>query len=346
MQTARADGTYFTCAVSCDTQSEPLVYDKPSMSEREPATSVSLERHVPVFGQPARSVQSATMFPDGADLPIFSGTPIPAIERPFVPEDQSIKQAMLPGMPGIDYDAVLTKDTELRRRRAPAVLPPEGDIFLADAVSTEHTDAAAHAPAVPKRARPKKPQTPEEGDHLREALAPYLSLPQLRRLASAGENLKQAFIGSGQVPKEVQALLDTLALILRPSERDQIKSPQDIAALLMVEMGYLDQEHMRVVCLNTKNRVQKIHTVYQGSLNTAHIRVGEIFREPLKLNSAAVILAHNHPSGEPVPSPEDVLVTREIVKAGELLDVQVLDHLVIGQGRWVSLRERGLGFDK
>jgi DNA repair protein RadC len=104
---------------------------------------------------------------------------------------------------------------------------------------------------------------------------------------------------------------------------------------------------MRVACLNTKNRLQKIHTVYQGSLNTSLIRVGEIFREPLRLNSAAIILVHNHPSGEPYPpSPEDVLVTREIVNAGDLLGVEVLDHLVIGQGKWVSMREKGLGFSK
>jgi DNA repair protein RadC len=83
-----------------------------------------------------------------------------------------------------------------------------------------------------------------------------------------------------------------------------------MAAVLMVEMAHLDQEQMRVACLDTKNKLQKVHVVYQGSLNTSLIRVGEIFKEPLKLNSAAVILAHNHPSGEPEPSPEDVLVTR------------------------------------
>ena len=109
---------------------------------------------------------------------------------------------------------------------------------------------------------------------------------------------------------------------------------------------YNDQEQLRVACLDTKNKIQKVHVVYQGSLNASLIRVGEIYKEPLKLNSAAIIVAHNHPSGEPQPSPEDVMVTREIVQAGKLLDVECLDHLVIGQGRWVSLRERGLGFDK
>ena len=87
-----------------------------------------------------------------------------------------------------------------------------------------------------------------------------------------------------------------------------------------------------------------ITTVYIGSLNASLIRVGEIFKEALKRNSAALIVVHNHPSGDPTPSPEDVLVTREIISAGKLLDIDVLDHLVIGQGRFVSMRERGLGF--
>jgi DNA repair protein RadC len=92
--------------------------------------------------------------------------------------------------------------------------------------------------------------------------------------------------------------------------------------------------------------VQAIPTVYVGSLNTAVIRVGEVFKEAIRWNSPAVIIAHNHPSGDPTPSPEDVQVTRQIVEAGQLLDIEVLDHLVIGQNRYISLRERGLGFNK
>ncbi|HEY3230048.1 MAG TPA: DNA repair protein RadC [Roseiflexaceae bacterium] len=135
-------------------------------------------------------------------------------------------------------------------------------------------------------------------------------------------------------------------LLTEHEQRFQIKSPADVAQLLMLEMSHLDQEHLRAVLLDTKNRVQGISTIYVGSLNTSHIRVGEVFKDALKKNSAALIVVHNHPSGDPTPSPEDVLVTREIVAAGVLLDVEVLDHLVIGQGRFVSLRERGLGFPK
>ncbi len=133
-------------------------------------------------------------------------------------------------------------------------------------------------------------------------------------------------------------------LITGHDERFQVRSPADAATLLMVEMGHLDQEHLRTVLLDTKNKVQQIATIYIGSLNSAVIRVGEVFKSAIRHNSAALIVAHNHPSGDPTPSPEDVLITRQIVEAGKLLDVDVLDHLVIGRGRYVSMRERGLGF--
>ncbi len=115
-------------------------------------------------------------------------------------------------------------------------------------------------------------------------------------------------------------------LLAQPGERLQIKSPSDAAQLLMAEMSHLDQEELRVVLLDTKNRVQTLHTVYRGSLNASMVRVGEVFKEAVKRNSAALIVCHNHPSGDPTPSPEDVLVTREIVAAGALMDVEVLDR--------------------
>jgi DNA repair protein RadC len=133
-------------------------------------------------------------------------------------------------------------------------------------------------------------------------------------------------------------------LIAGIDERPQIKSPADVANLLLLEMGHLEQEQLRAVLLDTKNRVQEIATIYVGSVNSAQVRVGEVFRDAIRRNSAALIVAHNHPSGDPTPSPEDILVTRQIVEAGRLLDVEVLDHLVIGRGRYVSMRERGLGF--
>lgn len=131
--------------------------------------------------------------------------------------------------------------------------------------------------------------------------------------------------------------------MLSIDDRLPIKSPADVAKLLQIEMAHLDQEHLRSVCLDTKNRVQKIHTIYVGSLNSSHVRVGEVFKESLKLNSAAIIVVHNHPSGDPKPSADDIFVTRQIVAAGQLLDVDVLDHLIIGHGTYVSIRERKPG---
>ncbi|MCB0257868.1 MAG: DNA repair protein RadC, partial [Anaerolineae bacterium] len=129
-----------------------------------------------------------------------------------------------------------------------------------------------------------------------------------------------------------------------PEERLQVRAPVDVANLLMLEMGLLEQEQMRTVLLDTKNRITRITTVYSGSLNTAVVRVGEVFREAVRANSAGVVVVHNHPSGDPTPSPEDVRVTQMIVEAGALLDIDVLDHLIIGRNRFVSLKERGLGF--
>ncbi len=136
-----------------------------------------------------------------------------------------------------------------------------------------------------------------------------------------------------------------LVLMANPAAaRIQVRSPGDVANLLMLEMGLLEQEVMRTVLLNTKNYVIGSPVIYQGSANTAVIRVGELFREAVKHNAVSLIVVHNHPSGDPTPSPEDVAVTREIVQAGKLLDIEVLDHLVIGHQRFVSLKERGLGF--
>jgi len=133
-------------------------------------------------------------------------------------------------------------------------------------------------------------------------------------------------------------------LVAAPHERPIVKSPADAANLLLLEMAGLEQEHLRAIILNTRNQVLKVHNVYVGSLNTAVVRVGELFREAIRANAAAIIIAHNHPSGDPTPSPEDIHLTRQIVEAGKLLNIDVLDHLVIGQARWVSLKERGLGF--
>jgi DNA repair protein RadC len=130
----------------------------------------------------------------------------------------------------------------------------------------------------------------------------------------------------------------------RAGERPAIHSPADAAALVQYEMSALEQEHLRVMLLDTRNRVVEIVELYHGSLNSALVRVGEVFKPAVRRNAAAILVVHNHPSGDPTPSPDDVSLTRALVQAGKLLDVELLDHLVIGQGKFVSLKERGLGF--
>ena len=122
-----------------------------------------------------------------------------------------------------------------------------------------------------------------------------------------------------------------------------IESPAD-AYGLCVDMATFDVEHLRVIVLNNRSMAIGVVDVYKGSVNTAQIRAGEIFRPAIQRNGTAIIVAHNHPGGDPTPSPDDVAVTRALVNAGKMLEISVQDHLVIGHGKWVSLKERGLGF--
>ncbi len=176
-------------------------------------------------------------------------------------------------------------------------------------------------------------------------LATFKNLPGISR-ASLSELMTVKGIGPAKAV-EIKAALEIGRRLMAaaPDEKMRITSPADAANLLMSEMAFLEQEHLRVVLLDTRNRVLQSPTIYIGSLNTSVVRVGELFRAAIKENAAAVIVAHNHPSGDPSPSPEDIRVTRNIVQAGKLLDIEVLDHLVIGHQKFVSLKERGLGFD-
>lgn len=119
----------------------------------------------------------------------------------------------------------------------------------------------------------------------------------------------------------------------------KILSPED-AAELLADMSALEQEHLRVLLLDKRQQVIKVHEVAKGATDRVDVRMAEIFREAVRVNAMRLILAHNHPSGDPEPSPDDVRFTAEAVKAGKVLDIKVQDHLVIGGGRFVSIRER------
>ncbi|NLT74074.1 MAG: DNA repair protein RadC [Chloroflexi bacterium] len=126
--------------------------------------------------------------------------------------------------------------------------------------------------------------------------------------------------------------------------RPRISSPAEAARLFSSKMQYLDQEEMHVMLLDTRNQCMRTETVYRGNVNSSMIRIAELFRPAIKDNAPQIILAHNHPSGEVTPSADDIQVTRDAVRAGELLDIAVLDHLIIGTHAFLSMKERGLGF--
>lgn len=151
-------------------------------------------------------------------------------------------------------------------------------------------------------------------------------------------------------PARAAALLAVIELVKRfhafhPGDRPQIRTPADVAELVLAEMALLDVEQLRIALLDTKNYLQHIETIYSGNVNTAIVRVAEVYRPAIRINAPAIILIHNHPSGDPTPSPEDVHVTQLLYTAGKDLDIQLLDHLIIGRNRFVSLKERGLGFN-
>lgn len=125
-------------------------------------------------------------------------------------------------------------------------------------------------------------------------------------------------------------------------ERVTIRSPQEAAGYVMEDMRYLQKEHFICLFLNTKNQVIGQETLSMGSLNASIVHPREVFRAAIKRSSASIICAHNHPSGDPTPSPEDIEITGRLAEAGRIIGIELLDHIVIGDRRFVSLKEKGL----
>jgi DNA repair protein RadC len=171
----------------------------------------------------------------------------------------------------------------------------------------------------------------------------------LARLAKASVRELSGITGVGEVKAiELQAAIELgrrLAVAV-PEERPAIHSPREVVNLVHSEMVVLEQEELWLLLLNSKNQVLAIRRMYRGTISSSAVRIAELFRAAIRENAASIIITHNHPSGDPSPSPEDVKVTAEAVQAGHLLDVEVLDHIIVGGGRdrYVSMKERGLGF--
>ena len=169
----------------------------------------------------------------------------------------------------------------------------------------------------------------------------------LRGLARAtyGELCAMHGISDAKACQLLAALeLGRRLMSLHPEDRPVIGAPRDVYNLLGPEMAFLDQEHLRVLLLNTKNEVLSSQDVYKGNVNSSMIRVAEVLRPAIRDNCPSIIIVHNHPSGDPTPSPEDILVTRQVREGGEMMDIELLDHIIIGGQGFVSLKDKGLGF--
>ncbi len=167
----------------------------------------------------------------------------------------------------------------------------------------------------------------------------------LKQLFNASLFELQQVIGIGPTTaKRIKAALELGRRSLRSRDQLRITSPGEVANFLQsYGLDQKEQEELWVICLDTKGCIFHWEMVYRGTLNEAHVRVAEILRPAIRHNANCILLAHNHPSGDPTPSPEDVEVTRAIVWAGKLMGIQLLDHIILGHGRYVSLKDKGLG---
>lgn len=153
-------------------------------------------------------------------------------------------------------------------------------------------------------------------------------------------------VGNAKAAKVKAALeLGRRISMLSEEDRPRVGTPEDIVLLLGVEMMALEQEELRVVLLDTKHHIITTTTVYRGSVNAVTVRMADIFKPAVRHSATAIALVHNHPSGDPSPSSADIQMTREAVEAGRMLDTPVIDHIVIGRGKHVSLKRLGLGFE-
>jgi len=179
-----------------------------------------------------------------------------------------------------------------------------------------------------------------------DALARFDGLTGLARAAGV-ELARVPGIGPARAAQLASAFeLGRRLLADWPSGRWTIRAPRDVADRLILQMGRLEREELRVILLNAKNQVLRVSTAYVGNVSSSLVRVGELFRDAVRTDAAGVILVHNHPSGDPTPSPDDLHLTAEALAAGRLLDIDLLDHLVIGHDAYVSLRDRGVSFDR
>jgi len=166
----------------------------------------------------------------------------------------------------------------------------------------------------------------------------------LRNIVDMSINQLTAIKGIGPAKAlQIQASIELGRRLARSSanEKTTIRAPQDVATYLMEDLRYLQKEHFVCLFLNTKNHVLAQETLSMGSLNASIVHPREVFRAAIKRSSAAIICVHNHPSGDPTPSPEDIEMTSRLAEAGQIIGIEVLDHIILGDQNFVSLKEKG-----
>lgn len=158
------------------------------------------------------------------------------------------------------------------------------------------------------------------------------SLNDLISLKGIGKCKAAQILAAVELGKRISGLSESL--------KPKITSPSDVSRILMEEMRYLEKEYFKILILDTKNQVISIENISVGSLNSSIVHPREVFREAIKKSSASIILVHNHPSGDPTPSGEDINITKRLIEGGKILGIEVLDHIIIGDGKYLSFKEK------
>ncbi|MEH7451106.1 RadC family protein [Gottfriedia acidiceleris] len=159
------------------------------------------------------------------------------------------------------------------------------------------------------------------------------SVEEISNIKGIGEAKAVQLIAAFELGKRINRL--------QYDERFSIKSPDDCAKFMMDEMRFLEQEHFVCLYLNTKNQVIARETIFKGSLNASIVHPREVFKEAFRRSASSIICLHNHPSGDPTPSREDIEVTKRLVECGKIIGIELLDHIIIGEHKYVSLKEKG-----
>ena len=163
---------------------------------------------------------------------------------------------------------------------------------------------------------------------------PDMTVEELSQLRGMGVAKACKLLASAELARRISSMA--------VQKKKFIKTPQDAACIVMEEMRHLKKECFRILLLNIKNSLISVENISVGSLSASVVHPREIFKIPIKKSAAAIILTHNHPSGDPTPSSEDINITRRIFQAGEIIGIDVLDHIIIGNGEFISLKEKGI----